>query len=126
MSININDLTIGQAKELVGMFPQSSAGNETLRGMVGAKVIIRTYSAGVWFGTLSEKSGNEVVLNDARRLWKWKTKQGVSLSSVALYGIDETGSRIEPPVMVWLEAIEILPCSPEAVLSLEGAPNATT
>jgi hypothetical protein len=123
--MNINELTIGQAKEVANMFSQSPpASDGTLRHMVGEKVIIRTYSAGVWFGTLSEKSRNEVIVKSARRLWKWKAQQGISLSSVALYGIDTAGSRVEPPVTVWLEAIEIIPCSDDAILSLEGAPNA--
>jgi hypothetical protein len=127
MSININDLTVGQAKELAGMFTQSAQKTESggLKSMIGTKAIIRTYSAGVWFGTVSEKSGNEVILANARRLWRWKAKQGISLSSVALYGIDESGSRIEPLVTVWLEAIEILPCTKEAAASIEGAKNAT-
>ena len=93
--------------------------------MIGTKSIIRTYSAGVWFGEVVEKAGNEVILANARRLWKWRTKQGISLSSVALYGIDTKDSRVEPRVAVWLEAIEIIPCSEDAIKSIEEAPNAT-
>lgn len=38
---------------------------------IGKEVIIRTYSAGVWFGVLKQKAGNEVILTKARRMWKW-------------------------------------------------------
>lgn len=38
---------------------------------IGKEVIIRTYSAGVWFGVLSQKAGNEVILSKARRMYKW-------------------------------------------------------
>ena len=34
-------------------------------------VIVRTYSAGVFAGTLESRKGKEVVLSQARRLWYW-------------------------------------------------------
>lgn len=37
---------------------------------IGKEVIIRTYSAGVWFGVLKQKAGNEVILTKARRMYK--------------------------------------------------------
>ena len=36
--------------------------------MIGKKVIIRADRAGVFFGTLKEKNGNEVTLSDCRIL----------------------------------------------------------
>jgi hypothetical protein len=100
------------------------AAPQTLNTMLGQKVIVRTYSAGVWFGALSEKSGAEVILTSARRMWFWKAKESISLSACALYGIAQKESRIVAPVpSVWLEAIEIMPCSESAILSIEGAPH---
>lgn len=97
---------------------------DTLNKMVGKKVIIRTYSAGVWFGTLDEKAGKEVILTQARRMWKWHTKQSISLSSCAIYGVDRNKSKIVEAVgLVWLEAIEIIPCTKDAIISIEGAEN---
>jgi hypothetical protein len=97
----------------------------SLNGMLGQKVIVRTYSAGVWFGVLAEKSGNEVIVKDGRRMSRWKTSEGISLSACAVHGIDASHSRIAVPVpTVWLEAIEIIPCSDVAIKSIEGAPNA--
>ena len=126
MELNIDELTIGQAKELANLFG-SQTKTETLNEMVGKKVIIRTYSAGVWFGILDQKSGNEVILKDARRMWKWHAKESISLSGVANYGIKESSSRIAPPVSnVWLEAIEIISCTDTAVKSIEGAKNASS
>ena len=90
--------------------------------MIGYKVIIRTYSAGVWFGVLDEKDGNEVIIKNARRMWRWWAKEGISLSSVAIHGINRDKSKIVEPVSsVWLEAIEIIPCTNDAVDSIEGA-----
>lgn len=121
--MNIDDLTIAQARELAALFSQQK--HETgLNGMIGKKVIIRTYSAGNWFGTLAEKSGAEVILKDARRMWYWKAAQGISLSACALYGIDRGKSKIVEPVSsVWLDAIEIIPCTVSAIASIGEAPN---
>ena len=125
MSIDINSLTIGQAKELASLFgvaqPQQQSG---LNSMVGKKCIVLTYSAGVWFGEVAEKSGNEVIVKIARRMWKWWAWEGISLSSVALHGVKQDQSKIVESVpAVWLEAIELIPASDKAIASIEGAPN---
>jgi len=124
--MNINELTIGEAKELANLFGSNNNQNRsvTLNTMLNKKVIIRTYSAGVWFGLLSEKSGNEVILKDARRMYRWWAKESISLSAVAIYGVKHDKSKIVEPVKsVWLEAIEIIPCSENAIESLESAEN---
>jgi len=97
----------------------------SLNNMIGKKCIVRTYSAGVWFGEIAEKDGAEVIVKDARRLWYWKAKQSISLSAVATFGINQNESRIAPSVpSVWLEAIELIPASADAVDSIEGAEDA--
>ena len=97
-----------------------------IKELTGRKVIIRTYSAGCWFGTLSDKKKNEVIITDARRLWRWHAAEGISLSGVARAGIKPDDSRIEQAVdAVWLEAIEIIPCTDRSIESIEGAPNAS-
>lgn len=130
---DINQLTISQAKEIASLFnnlspvkanPLMPTSDNGLCDMIGSKVIIRTYSAGVWFGELSQKGGKEVILLNARRMWKWKAKESISLSAVAIYGVCHKESKIVQAVpSVWLEAIEIMPCSQAATDSIEGAPN---
>lgn len=125
--MKIDDLTIGQAKELAAMFSppvitNSVAGCDSLNSMIGKKVIVRTYSAGVFFGILAEKSGNEVIVKNARRMWQWKAEKSISLSGCAIYGIDQKNSRIAPALdSIWLEAIEIIPCADAAIKSIEEA-----
>ena len=122
--IDINSLTIGQAKELAALFGGAQPQQSSLNGMIGKKCIVRTYSAGVWFGEIAEKAGNEVIVKNARRMWKWWATEGISLSSVALHGIKHGESKIVEAVpAVWLEAIEIIPASVKAIDSIEGAPN---
>lgn len=126
--MDIEDLTIGQAKEIAAIFGGMSTENvktENKQGLddfIDMDVIIRTYAAGVWFGRLAKKSGKEVILHSARRMWKWKCKEGVSLSEIAIHGVEEAESRIcEPVPMVWLEAIEIIPVLFTAVKSIKEA-----
>lgn len=127
--MNIDNLTVGQIKQIQALLGNTSMpdtqSQDGLNAMIGKKVIIRTYSAGVWFGTLEQKAGNEVIITNARRMWKWWAKEGISLSACALYGVKHDDSKIVEPVeSVWLEAIEIIPCTDTAIQSLEGAPYA--
>ncbi len=127
--MNIDNLTIKEARELAALFSggtnQVPAKHTLTNGLIGKKVIIRTYSAGVHFGTLVEKSGNEVILKNSRRMWQWWAAQSISLSGVAQYGIIQSKSKIAPEVgTIWLEAIEIIPCADECTASIEGAKNA--
>ena len=90
--------------------------------MIGRYVIIRTYSAGVWAGVLDTKNKNEVILKEARRMYKWHCKKSISLSGIALYGLNQIESKICAPVdSVWLEAIEIIPVTNESEESIKSA-----
>lgn len=120
----IDNLTLGEIKELMQIFggnPQISQ-SKGLQHHVGKKCIIRTYSAGVWFGEVIEKDGNEVIIKGARRMWRWHTKKSISLSAIANGDIDESKCRIAGAVEnVWLEAIELIPATDEATKIIEGA-----
>lgn len=76
--------------------------------MKGKFVLIRTYSAGVHFGTLEEMDGQMVRLSKARRLWSWSG--ALSLSEVAMDGIVISSSKISVPVdeIVLTQAIEVI------------------
>ena len=93
---------------------------------IGKEVIIRTYSAGVWFGVLKQKAGNEVILTKARRMYKWWAKESISLSGVARHGIKQDDSKICGELdSVWLEAIEIIPVEGNAAESIRTATEVT-
>lgn len=121
--MNIDNLTIGEAKELASMFGQQPQ-NDGLNSMIGKKCIVRTYSAGVHFGEIEKKSGNEVILKNARRLWYWKASKSISLSAVAKHGLDSK-SKVAPAVdNIWLEAIELIPVDDAIAENIEGQPDA--
>jgi len=89
----------------------------------GKFVIVRTYSAGVHFGTLANKDGQEVTLTNARRAWYWDG--AASLSEMAVAGVKRPSKckfSVVVPEITLLQAIEIIPCSPAAQENLEGVP----
>ena len=95
---------------------------EGATSLIGQYVIIRTYSAGVWAGYLKEKVKNEVYLTEARRMYKWVNIEGISLSGIALNGLSKESNICAPVPIVWLEAIEIIPCSENAKQSIINQP----
>ena len=114
-------VTLKEIAELLGA-KNTSAESGLNSFAIGQEVIIRTYSAGVWFGRLKQKSGNEVILTEARRMWCWWAEESISLSGVALHGIKQKESRIAGAVeSVWLQAIEIIPISGKAAESIRTA-----
>lgn len=86
-------------------------------------VIVRTYSAGVHYGLLKSKKGQEVVLTKSRRVWYWKG--AATLSELATTGLDQKNSKVAVVLdeITLTQAIEIIPCTAEAVKSIEGAPK---
>lgn len=121
MNINIDDLTLGQIKQL--QILAGGAQSDSLNDMVGEKCIIRTYSAGVWFGRVEKKSGKEVIISNARRINYFKTVKGISLSSVANNGVHPDSRIAESVSKQWLEVIELIPCTDIAIKSIEEHDN---
>lgn len=83
--------------------------------------IVRTYSAGVFAGYLESKKGKEVVLRNARRIWKWSG--AASLSQLAMEGTSDPENckfPCEVDKVVLTEAIEILDVTKEAKKSIDG------
>lgn len=82
-------------------------------------VMIRTYSAGVFYGALAERNGKEVKLLNARRVWYWDG--AASLSQLAEQGTSKPENCKFPVAMtevILTEAIEIITMTKEAVKSL--------
>ena len=67
--------------------------------MVGEFVVVRTINAGVHFGILEEilsETRMVIRLSNARRLWSWQG--ALSLSEVAMQGVNISQSKISVPV----------------------------
>ena len=92
-----------------------------INAMFDRKVIVRGDRSGVFFGTLESKNGTEVVLTKCRRLWYWDG--AASLSQLAVDGTANPGKcrfTVTVDEICILDAIEIIPCTDEAVKSIEG------
>jgi hypothetical protein len=92
--------------------------------MINKQVLVRSVQSGVHYGTLIEWEGDVVLLHNSRRLWQWSVgKSGISLSEVAICGIEHAGSKITMtlPEIVVLGVCEIIPCHGMAVATIEGA-----
>ncbi len=85
--------------------------------------MIRTYSAGVFAGLLVSQKGKEVVLKDARRIWRWAG--AASLSQLAVDGTSQPQAckfPVEVPEVLLTEVIEILSMTEKAWASIKGVP----
>jgi hypothetical protein len=120
--MNIDELTLGQIKQLKSLFNQGDPAEST-DPFIGQYCIVRTHSAGVFAGTVKQRIGRKILLENSRMLWKWNTaNNGISLSEVAVYGINQANSKICCVVPLKLvEDIEISICSDISRRSIEGA-----
>lgn len=88
---------------------------------IGDYIICRTYSAGVFAGTLVSKEGKEVTLSNARRLWYWDG--AASLSQLSIDGVSKPKNCRFPEEIsevILTEVIELLPCTEKAKTSIAG------
>ncbi|MEZ4610577.1 MAG: hypothetical protein R2838_10090 [Caldilineaceae bacterium] len=120
MSINIDELTVGQLKEI-----QALIGGTTQHWIakpahpyVGQYCIVRCYGAGVHAGIVQSVDDKNVILSEASRIWQWKG--AFTLTNVAKNGV--TGGRVAGPLesIALTDAIEIIPATRKCRESLEA------
>ena len=86
------------------------------------KVMVRTYSAGVHFGTLVAKKEQSVILRDSRRVYYWSTAASLSqLSQEGDGNISDCKIAMTIPEIQLERAIEIIVMSEKAIQNLYGA-----
>ena len=89
--------------------------------MSNQKFIIRGDRSGVFYGSIVERDGREVTIENCRRLWYWDG--AASLSQLALEGVKKPANckfTVTVPSLTILDAIEIIPCSEAAVANIDG------
>lgn len=85
--------------------------------------MVRTYSAGVFFGEVVKREGKEVTMRNARRVWCWTG--AASLSQLAQSGTSTPDTcKFPEPVseIILLEAIEIIKITEAALKILNSVP----
>jgi hypothetical protein len=121
--MDINSLTIGEAKELASLFntaPAATSAPAVSNPMIGKFCIVRCQKAGVHAGVVVQANDSFVELKDSRRLWFWKSQ--FTLSESAQFGIQKeskVGTKIDV-IIPWHDIGELLPCSSEARKSIES------
>jgi hypothetical protein len=124
--MNINDLTIGQAKELSELFGgQADKKSNMLSSYIGKYVICRSRNEGINAGIVQDIDETGVVLQDARRLYYHKpaNKEVSWYEGVAKYGISEdskVGTAVEKCIV---EDYSLTVCTDVAKKSLIEAPS---
>ena len=92
--------------------------------MIGKYCMVRSYSAGVFAGTVAERNGKEARLTDARRIWYWDG--AASLSQLAQSGTSRPHKcKFPEPVseVLLTEVIEIIPITDAARESINQVPE---
>lgn len=85
--------------------------------ILNKKCLVRSYDAGVYFGTVVEVNGETVKIENVRNIWNWV---GAScLSQIANDGIRD--GKVSPVVssMVLNRCCQIIPCTEKAIKNLE-------
>ena len=91
--------------------------------MIGKYCMVRTYSAGVFAGTIQSRDGREAVLTDARRIWYWRG--AASLSQLAQSGTTKPNDcKFPEPVseVLLTEVIEIIQITDAARATIDSVP----
>lgn len=91
--------------------------------MLSNKVIIRSESAGVFFGEIKELIGDTVTLSNARRIWYWDG--AASLSQLSVDGTKKPKECKFPAEMIEVTVFnvcEIIKCTKKAEESINAVP----
>ena len=84
------------------------------------KFIVRCYGAGVFYGEITSRNGQEVELANVRQLWKWSG--AASLMQLASEGVSrpkECKFTVKVDSLIVYQVIEIIPCTAMAVESID-------
>lgn len=91
-----------------------------MKDIMNKKVIVRGDRSGVFFGTITAKEGQEVRLENCRRLWFWDG--AASISQIALEGVKRPNKckfTVIVSSIIITDVIEIIPCTDKAIQNIE-------
>lgn len=118
--MNIDDLTIGEARQIANMFGGKSSSN-MLDHVIGKYVIVRSRNEGINAGVVKAADETGIILSEARRIWyhKPKDKKLSWYEGVAKTGLSSdskvSGSVDEKAI---IESYSITFCSADAEASI--------
>ena len=124
--MNIDNLTIAQAREIAAMFAQATQpkAQRLTDKLVGKYVIVRSRNEGINAGYVEAADETGIVLREARRLWYHKpaVESESWYEGVANHGLS-ADSKISAPVSAKaiIEDYSVTLCTEKAQASIEGA-----
>lgn len=85
------------------------------------KFIVRCSRAGVFYGEIVSRNGQEVEMANVRQIWYWD-------GAAALMQLSTEGTKksrnckftVKVDSLLLLEAIQIIPCTEQAIKSIES------
>ena len=119
--MNINELTIGQLKEVAKLASGLGACDGSVaENSDGRVVIVRSRDQGVMFGNLQGVEGASVSLTNAVQMWRWKAAKGGTLVDCATFGVDASKCKFSEggTATTILNACAILDCTEDGAKSL--------
>lgn len=89
--------------------------------MIGKYCIVRGRSSGVFAGTVKEIEGQQVLMEDVRRIWYWDGAASISQLAKSGTAVPENCKfTVRVDAALILDVIEIIPCTEKAVRSIEA------
>ncbi|MCO5195369.1 MAG: hypothetical protein M9930_19075 [Anaerolineae bacterium] len=96
--MDINELTIGQARELVALFGNATTSSSVTSRHIGRYAIVRSRNEGINAGKILAADETGIVLQDARRIWYHRPNDKTAwYEGVANSGLRQD-SKVSPPV----------------------------
>ena len=121
--MNLDDLTIGQVRELGSMVNSGKTQSNLMSAFIGKYVICRSRNEGVNAGKVLAADNTGVVLEDARRLYYHKPlNKNISwYEGVAKSGLSSDSKTGSPVQKVIIEDYSLTICTSEAEMSIREA-----
>lgn len=85
------------------------------------KFIVRCYGAGVFYGEIVNRNGQEAELANVRQIWRWSG--AASLMQLASEGVSRPRDckfTVTVDSLIVTQVIEIIPCTEKAIKSIES------
>lgn len=85
------------------------------------KYVVRCDRAGVFYGEIVKREGDDVVMANVRKLWHWSGAN--SVEDLAMTGVTNPSGcqfTVWVPEMTVMNPAQILPCTDKAKASIEG------
>ena len=91
--------------------------------MLNKQVIVRADKAGIFFGTLTNKEGDEVTLTNARKLYYWSGAKTVEdIADKGVTNPNDCKFTVAVNEITVIGVCQILPCTKDSIKCINAVP----